>query len=241
MVTGTKLILGMAVCALAGLAMPAHGETSAAHSNMLVASNEVEDSNRPMDSKVLLAAAGAETDANVARCDELTSGYEFRDILDARGYSLVALEDVDANSALAKCGAALDSYPEHLRTAFHYARAMEASSFLAFFPPQQDPAILGQATELYLALCDKNVALACQVAAGHKLRLGLFDEAEAILQPACKMDQSVGAGASCTLLGQMYEQGQIDQKKTLKAQWPFTLLDARGAMPKAAQWAHSLP
>lgn len=241
MVNSKTLVLGVAIWALAGLSLPAHGEAGKAQENMLVASNDVTGSPAHEGSKVLLAAAGAETDANVARCDELTSGYEFRDVLDARGYLLVALEDVDGTAALAACGAALDSYPDHLRTAFHYARAMESSSFLAFFPTQQDPAILGQSKEMYLELCDKNVALACQVAAGHKLRLGMFDEAEAILQPACKMDQSVGAGASCTLLGQMYEQGQIDQKKTLKAQWPFTLLDARGATPKPARWAHSLP
>lgn len=234
-------VLGFAIFALTGLAMPAFGDVGLAQGDVLVATNETVHPNAKAGSQVFLAAAGPETDANVARCDELASGYEFRDTLDARGYALVAIEDIDAKAAMAACGAALDSHPDHLRSRFHYARAMEASAFLTFFPIQQDPKILDQVTPLYLALCDHNLSMACQIAAGHKLRLNEFDVAEALLQPACKMNQSVGAGASCALLGEMYENGQIGQKKTLKAQWPFTLLAARAAMPRLARWEPALP
>ena len=222
MVAGTKLILGIAVCALAGLAMPAHGETGAAQGNVLVASNEVADTNVHLNGKVLLAAAGAETDAHVARCDELTSGYEFRDVLDARDYPFVALEDVDGTAALAACGAALDTYPDHLRSRFHYARAMEAAAAISMFPLQEDPDLIEQAIGLHSALCEEKLAISCHNAAGAKLRMGQFSAAQSMLETGCKMDKGIGAGASCTKLGSMYEMGQIDQKKTLTRPLLFT-------------------
>ncbi len=219
-------VLGVALLVLAGLAMPAYGETGPAQGNVLVASNDTKNPNASPDSKVVLAAAGPETDANVARCDELTSGYEFRDALDARGYSLVAVEDVDAKAALAACGAALDNYPDHLRSRFHYARAMEAAAIVSRVPFQQDPELLKQATLLHSELCAEKLAISCHNAAGNKLRLGQVHEAQAMLEAGCQMDKGAGAGASCSRLGQMLEDGQIGQKKTLKQPMPFTPWDA---------------
>lgn len=222
-------VLGFAILALTGLAMPAFGDVGLAQGDVLVATNETIHPNAKAGSQVFLAAAGPETDANVARCDELTSGYEFRDVLDARGYGLVAIEDIDAKAALAACGAALDSYPDHLRSRFHYARAMEASAITSLFPYRQDPDILEQATLLHSELCEEKLAISCHNAAGNKLRMGHVREAQAMLEAGCQMDKGPGAGASCSRLGQMFEDGQvgqIGQKKTLKQPMPFTPWDA---------------
>ena len=90
---------------------------------------------------------------------------------------------------------------------------MEAAATISLFPLQEDPHLIEQAIALHSALCEEELAISCHNAAGAKLRMGQFSAAQSMLEAGCKMGKGIGAGASCTKLGSMYEMGQIGQKK----------------------------